>query len=135
MADRLTGKASAFSFGGALFAITKATPKITRKLADTTDSGDYNSTNDMIYPTQLPVSAAVELSIEGRYRKSSVPSGIVATLFTGVFAVPVQLALDAGSLFGHGNFDISDFQADIPVEDTVTFTCTMKSAGQFTPNS
>lgn len=135
MADRLTGKASYFIFGITTIPITKTTGKIIRKLADSTDSGDYYSTPDMIGPTQIPVSVRVELSIEGRYRKSSTPSAIVANLFTDITQVPMVLGMDAGTIWGHGLADISDFQTDQPVEDTVTFTCNVVSYGLWTGNS
>jgi hypothetical protein len=134
MSDRLTGKASYFSFNGFTIPITKVTPKVTRALPNTTDNGDYNSTADMIFPTQIPCSVATEYAIEGRYRKSSTPSAIVALLYTGATAIPATFGMDASTVWGHGFFDISDFQTDAPVEDTVTFTCTMISNGQFFPN-
>jgi hypothetical protein len=137
MADRLTGKASYFLLGSAAtqIPITKATPKVTRKLADTTDSGDYQSTPDMIFPTQIPVSAPLEMAIEGRYRFSSTPSAIVALLATSATNIPVVLGLNSGAIWGHGNFDISDFQSDIPFDDTVTYTCNIRSNGQWVPNA
>jgi hypothetical protein len=134
MADRLTGKASFINFGGSLLGITKATPKVNRKLADTTDSGDYFQSPDMLFPTQIPVSAPLELAIEGRYRFSSTPS-IVALLGTSATDIPIVIGLNLAAVWGHGVFDISDFETDIPVDDVVTFTCTAKSNGQWTPNA
>jgi hypothetical protein len=65
MADRTTGKQQSFTFNSQTIPITKCSPKITRKLADTTDSGDYVTSPDMIFPTQIPVSCPLELAIEG----------------------------------------------------------------------
>jgi hypothetical protein len=135
MADRLTGKASYFTFNGIIIPITKVSAKVTRALANTTDNGDYYQQNDMIFPTQLPVSCPTEFAVEGRYRFSSTPAALIATLYTGVFGIPAIFGLNASAVWGHGTFDISDFETDDPVEDVVTFTCTMKSNGQFTPNS
>jgi hypothetical protein len=135
MSDRLTGKASAFFYNGIPIPITKATHKATRDLANTTDNGDYVQQIDLLTPTQIPTAVTTEFAIEGRYRKSSTPSAIIAALYTGVTAVPAQLYLDASTLAGHGNFDISEFQTDCPDDDVVTFTANMKSNGQFTPNA
>lgn len=135
MADRLTGKASYIVYNSNVLSITSYTPTTDRALADTTDNGDYNATADMIFPTQLPVSAKTTIEVEGRFRKSQTPAVLLANLYTGVSAVPVVLGLDAGTLYGHGNFDISNFKTSVPVEDTVTFTCTLQSNGQFTPNA
>jgi hypothetical protein len=135
MADRFSGKASKLSWGGVDFPIKKYTPKTTRKLADTTDTGDYDVSSDMLWETQVPVSIAQELSIEGYFRKSITPTLFVTQLYSGVAAVAVILTLDAGTLFGHGNYDISDFSCDIPSDDVVSFSCTAKLNGIFTPNA
>lgn len=135
MADRLTGKASYLSINGVFVPITKYSPKTTRNLPDTTDNGDYNSNTDLVYHTRIPVSVDMELSVEGRYRISVTPVAIMNILFTGANAIPVVLGLDAGHLYGHGNFDLADFSTDVPVEDVVTFTCTLRSNGIFTPNA
>jgi hypothetical protein len=120
---------------GAQIPITKYNPSITKNLPDITDNGDYDSQTGLIYPTQLPVSAVTELSVEGRFHLNSTPISVMALLYSGVSAIPVTLGLDAGNLFGHGNFDISNFQAVVDVRETVTFTCTMVSNGKFTPSS
>lgn len=135
MSDRLTGKASYFLFNNFVIPITKISPKLVRKLADTTDSGDYVQQADMIGPTQIPVSVKTECAVEGRYRFSSTPSAIVAALYTSVTQIPIIVGLNQGTVWGHGLADISDFTTDIPVEDTVTFTCSVVSYGLWTPNS
>lgn len=133
--DRLTGKASYMLINNTAIPITKYNPTITKNLPDITDNTDYDVNTDLIYPTQLPVSAVTELSVEGRFHLNSTPSTIMSILYTGIGAVPVTLGLDQGHLFGHGNFDISDFQAVIDISQAITFTCTLRSNGKFTPNS
>jgi predicted secreted protein len=56
-------------------------------------------------------------------------------LYTGATAVLTRLTMDASTIYGSGLFDISDFQTEMPVDDTVTFTCTVRSNGKFTPGS
>lgn len=134
--DRLTGKASYFLFGGVQIPITKAHHKADRKLADTTDNGDYQQSTDMIAPTQLAVSIGTEFAIEGRYRKSVIPGTIIQALYNSVpGGVLASLGLDASTVVGHGYFDLSDFTTEDPVDDTVTYSCTMKSNGPFTPGA
>lgn len=132
MADRTTGKNSFLLFNNVQIPITKTTPKVTRKLADTTDSGDYQQTPDMIFPTQIPVSAPLELAIEGRYRFSSTPGFLIAAQ-TSLTNIPCQIGLISGQPTFAGNFDLSDFQYDGPYDDTVTFTATLVSNGIWTP--
>lgn len=135
MADRLTGKASYFVFNGAQVPITKATRKVTRKMADVTDNGDYNQQQDLLTPTQLAVSAGTQFTIEGRYRKSVIPSLNGSAIYEsnpgGLLAV---LGLDSSTVSGHGYFDITDYEETVPDDDAVTYSCTMTSNGAFTPN-
>ncbi len=131
MADRLTGKSGYLVFGGINVPITKWSMKTNRNLPDSTDNGDYNGGDDQIYHTRIPVSVDSDVSIEGRYRKSVMPASLVAVLFTGANAVPTTLGLDTQTVYGHGNFDLMDFTCDLPIEDMVTFTATLKSNGQF----
>lgn len=135
MADRLTGKASSFTYGGTLINITKYTWNVDRALANATDNGDYAQITDIISPTQIPYMATTKVDVEGRFRKSQTPAAIVTNLYSGVSAVPVTLGLDAGSQAGHGAFDIGNFSCEVPIDDIVTFKCSMTSNGPFTPNS
>lgn len=134
--DRLSGKASSFTFNGVPIPITKFTPKVVRGMADSTDSGDYSATQDMLCKTQIPVTYQVEASVEGRFRKSITPSAFIANAMTSATQIPITLGLDASpTIWGHGVCDIFNFQTDVPVDDIVTFTCDVKSWGAFTPNS
>lgn len=136
MADRVSGKAVSWTFDGQTIPITKCTRKVTRKLADATDNGDYNSTTDLIYPTQLAVNVVTVYTWEGRYRKSVNPglnsNAIYESNPGGVLA---SLSVDGTTVDGHGYFDISDYEQTEPIDDIVTYTCTATSNGQFTPNS
>jgi len=132
--DRITGKSGSFTFNGISIPITKWSARTTKKLADITDNADYNLNTDLMWPTQLPVNAVLDVSVEGRFRLSVTPADLLAPLYTGLTAIPVTLALTTSQIYGHGNFDLSDFSCDLPVDDTVTFTCSLKSNGIFTPN-
>lgn len=133
--DKAPGMRSYVVYGGVTLPVTRTNLRVTRNLADCTDSSDYDGDADIIGKTQLPISAVCEGTIEGRYRRSTTPSAVVAGLFTGVIGVPMQFGLDSGTVVGHGYFDISEFSQDMPVEDVVNWTCTVRSNGLFVPNS
>lgn len=135
LTNKLTGKAAYLTISGTQIPFTKIGAKTERKLADATDSTDYDVATDLIWPTQLPVSASIELSVEGRYNLVSTPGTVIATLYSGATAVPCVFGLSGSAIYGHGNFDLSNFQADVPVDDIVTFTASLKSNGKFTPGS
>jgi hypothetical protein len=134
--DRLSGKQSYFMLGGVKVPITKVDPTVTRKLGDTTDSGDYNTTQDMLPTTQIPCTYTLEASVEGRFRKSVTPTSFLEIAFTSGTQIPIVIGLDASpTIWGHGACDIANFKTSIPVDDIITFSCDIKSWGTFTPNS
>lgn len=133
--QKLSGKASYLVYDGSNIPITKATQKATSKMADTTDNSNYNQETDLIWPEQIKVNAKVELSVEGRYFKSVTPSLAAEFFQSNPGGLPVVLGLDATAVAGHGYFDMTDFTIEDEVEDTVTYSCTLTSNGQFYPNS
>lgn len=133
--DKTTGKQMYFTVGGTNVKLTKATPKVDPKFADTTDGGDYDAATDLIYPTQIQVSAPVEISVEGFYYKSQTPSAVVAKLFTGGGPYALTFGPATGQAHFSGNYDLSGFQIDSELMDTVKWSATLKSNGKITPNS
>lgn len=133
--DKLTGKQQYLTLAGASIKTLKIAPKVSPKLADTTDTGDYDAATDLLYPTQQQVSAPVEMSVEGFYYKSQTPSAVVAKLFTGGGPYAVTFGVATGYPHFSGNYDISDFQIDGVADDAVKCSFTLKSNGKITPNS
>lgn len=129
--NKRTGKASYFTYRGVRIPITRINIRIVRTLADCTDSYDYDQTADLIGPTQLPVSAQFEGTIEGRFNVAVIPQTIWGDLFTGVYGVPCTFGVDQGTLVGSGFMDISDYTQDMPVNDVVNYSCTVRSNGLF----
>jgi hypothetical protein len=132
-ADRTTGKSSYFLWNGVQIPITKYGRKATRKIADATDSGDYNANTDIIQPVGLPVSVSTEITAEGRYRFSVTPS-LDQVTYSGAYQIPVVLGRTLTNPGGHGTFDITEYNEDGPYDDMVTWTATFVSNGPFTPN-
>lgn len=135
MADKVTGKASYWMFNGVQFFITKYSPKVTRTLADTTDSSDYNQNIDMVQGSQIPVMLSQDVSIEGNYHLSQTNQALLTMVYSGVNAVPTVFGINSGALYGSGAFDISDFACEVPIIDTVKYTATIRSNGLFTPGA
>lgn len=134
IADKRTGKESYFIYDGSMIPFYRINLRVTRTVAVCTDNGDYDAQADMIGPTQIPVSAVCEGTVEGRYRASTTPKALVAQLFTGITAVPCVFGLDSQTVIGSGTFDITDYSQDAPVDDVVNFSCTLRSNGLFRPS-
>lgn len=133
--QNVTGKASGFTFKSIKLPVTKYSQKVTRKLVDNTDSENYDAPTDMLHDAQIPVRLGTEISAEGYFDKNSTNARIIAELYSGNAAGALILGLDAGTLLGHGNADIQDFNCDVPVDDMVKWTGTLKINGVWTPGA
>jgi|GEM_PF-2895922 len=135
VSGKLTGKAQSLVIGGSTLPITKVTATTTRTLAEATDSTDYDAASDMLWESQIPVKLSQELKVEGRYNTATIPTAVVATLYSGAAAGTITWTLKTGVVYGHGLYDISDFEASAPVDDIVTYSLTAKLNGPFTTGS
>ena len=135
MSNKLSGKSGSFTFNGQVLAFQKISPSIDRKLGDTTDSDDYDQATDMIYPSQVPISLQTKIDVEGRFNLQTTNAKLLVPLYSGATAVPVIVNITPTVVFGHGNFDVSNFSMEEPVDDIVTWKASMQSNGKFTVGS
>lgn|SRR5574343_272562 len=131
--ERLVGKSMFLTIGGTDVKLTKATPKVGTKFGDSTDSSNYDAATDLIYSSQIQVSASVEFAVEGNFRVSVTPSAVIAKMFTAGGPYAVTFGPKTGLSQFSGNYDISDYSQDTPHDDIVKFSCTLKSNGKVTP--
>lgn len=135
MANKVAGIAASFTYNGVAVYITKASPKFTREMADSTDSGNYDATSQMIHKEQLPVSLQTELAVEGMFRTSGTgptTSTLLAQLYSGNAAVTATVKIDGSNQLITGKWDITDFEAELSIDNTVTWKATFKSNGTMT---
>ena len=134
--DRTSGKASFWIFNTVQIPITKQDVSYTREMGKTTDSADYNATQDMLAHTQIPIAYQIEGSIEGRFRYSSTP-GLIAFAVTSSSGFPCVLGLNSNTsaVQGHGLVDIFNLKVSVPTEDICTYTADIKSWGSWVPNA
>lgn len=129
---KLTGKKVALTFDSKAINVTKCSQKVSRELSDSTDSGDYDATSDLIHKTQLAHTIGTDLSIEGYWYTDATTGTADALLkkcYSGMAAAAGTVKLDGTNTNFSGNWDIADFEADVPTDDTVSFKCTLKSNG------
>ena len=135
MPTKISGKASSITISGTSLFITKVTPKVTRDCSDTTDNSNYDAASDMLQGTQIPVKVGMELSVEGWFYVGQTDTALMNLAYSGASAVPVVLKGSTSYIVGHGAFDLTDFEAGIPVDETCTYSATLKQNGVFTPGS
>jgi len=133
--NKITAKAGSWTYAGVTIPFKTITPTFERTNADATDSSDYDSGSDMVTPSQIPVKVGVKLKIEGNYNTSVVPSSLIATLLTGASAGAVVVKLNPSTTFGHGSFDISNFEIKMQVDDIVSYSVELMSNGLWVSGS
>ncbi len=133
--NKITAKAGSWTYAGVTIPFKTVTPSFERTLADATDSADYDSGSDQVWPSQLPVKTGLKLKIEGNYNTSVVPSSLIAVLITGAAAGAVVVKLNPSTVFGHGSFDISNFEIKMQVDDIVTYSVDLTSNGVWVSGS
>jgi hypothetical protein len=133
--NKVSGKAQSFSYGGYVIPITKVSLDTKRTCVDVTDSTDYDGTTDMLWESQIPVKLSQELKIEGNYNIVTIPTTIIAALYSGVTAITGSWTIKIGTVIGHGYYDLTDFSASAPVDDKVSYSATLKLNGVYTSGS
>jgi hypothetical protein len=128
------GKSGAMLFNGTTIPFKSYNPKTSRDYADTTDSSSYDASSDLVHKSQLKVATQTEVSAEGLLDLNTTPASLIAALFGGADAVPCSFAYTSGHPYGHGNFDLIDFDVKVTAVDTdvVNWSATLRSNGIFT---
>lgn len=130
--QNVSGKTGYLKWSGTKINITSWSGSVDIKMADTTDSADYDSTSDLVWNTQVAASGKGSFDIEGNYDLSGSQGPLIAKLLSGsASAVTGELGFTASTPFGWAKFDVSNFKPKSPVEDTVTFTATIVTNGKF----
>jgi hypothetical protein len=135
VSNKISGKGQFLTLNGTRVNVTKITPKTERKLADTTDSGDYDATSDMLQQSQIAVKVGTTLDVEGWFYTNQTNSLLLSYAFGSTGPVPVVANISTAVVFGHGNFDLSSIECDMPLDGTVNVKFSLMSNGVFTPGS
>ncbi len=132
---KIGGQAASLTYNANTIYFTKVTPKATRKLADSTDSSNFDVTSGLIWMAQLAVTASVEVAVEGYFYTDTTDPNLLADLFSSAAARACIIKLSSTVTLGHGNFDIGDLEVGIVTDETTTIKFTLKSNGVFTHGS
>jgi len=102
---------------------------------DTTNSANYDSDSNLVYPTRSPSTIVTEGEIRGRFRLSRIPVTILSSLYSGGAVPKISLYIRPDFMFGTGYFSISNFAIQSPIDDIVGFDCRIVSYGFFDVNT
>lgn len=128
---RITGTRADLTLDGNRVHITKVGAKSTKNMDDTTDTGDIDPTTGLLHESQVPHSLVTELSVEGNWRSTSPTTNAVLLqkCYQGTAVLVGTLKIDGTNTNYSGQWDITDFEADIPAAGKVSFKATLKGNG------
>jgi hypothetical protein len=129
---KFTGKDGQYAHNGVAVIISEWTATVTTKMADTTASDNYDTNSALVWNSQLPVSANVEVGISGPWDPTN-HAAILASIIAGNAAAVngvCRYATNTNAIVG--TFNLSDLEITTPTEDTITYTATLKSNGRVT---
>jgi hypothetical protein len=133
--QKISGKAGYFKTGGSAgtkMNITKWSGSLEVKNSDTTDSNDFDASTNLVWNTQVPASAKMTIDVEGNYDVNGAQAPLVTAALNGASPLVIaELGFTATAVFGYGNFNVTNFKADSPMEDTVTYSATLTSNGKW----
>ena len=133
--QKIAGKSGYFKTGGSSGSkmnITKWSGSLEVKTADTTDSNDYDAATGLVWNTQVPSSAKMSIDVEGNYDINGAQAPLVTAALNGASPLVItELGFTSTNVFGYGNFNVTNFKTDAPVDDTVTFSATLISNGKW----
>lgn len=128
-----TGREGNITVATVVIPITKWSLKITKNLADSTDSGDHDGATGQTWQSQRHGTIFGEGTIEGHWDAATTSSGIVSKM-TADAALAIVLKIDATTTYASGNFDLSDvdLSVEVPGATMIHFTASIKSHGALT---
>lgn len=120
---RGTGGQQALTIDANPIKVTSSTLNVTKNMVDKSDSGDYDPVTKMVQLLQMPQNLEVSFDIEGFFRIYSTPGNILAKV---VSADPVPLVFmpDGTNALVTGDFHLTEFSAENPYDDMITFSAT-----------
>lgn len=128
---RKTGKAGGFSLDGTAIRITSWKASFTKKLADTTDTGDYDATTNQTWDSQAPGTAGMKFDVEGVFDLDATSAALCQKLKADPTVVAVFKFTPTDS-YCSCNVDLSQVDVSSPVGDKISWTAQAQSNGPVT---
>jgi hypothetical protein len=128
----MTGKAGSMTWNSTALTMTEANHKVSKTMADSTDSSNYQSATNQLYKSQIPGDLQLTLAVKGWYDSAQTPTTVIAAMQSDAMVV-VTTNANASIQIASGNFDVSDWESTvtIPGGTMVDFSCTLMSNGPF----
>jgi hypothetical protein len=130
MAQR-SGRAGQLSIAGTFVNIKKWTFKWDKGLQDSTDSGNYDATDQETYGAQLPTVIRGEGSLEFFWDSATTPTSLISK-FKADPTVLIELWYDRSNKAFSMQADFSDVEIDLEIAGIIQGTANFKNNGKIT---
>ena len=126
------GGAGSLSVAATTIPIKNWKAKLVIKDQDTTSSKDWNTSDSLLYKSQIKTSIGLDFTAEGFLDTTTYKSGLVNQLKKTDAPVAVVLKLDAATTYASFNADVLTVDIDMEVDGVIKITASGKSNGQIT---
>lgn len=139
---RVYGGGASLLIGATSIPIRKLAPKFSNNAKDSTDSSNYNSSNQVLYRDMEPGKMQMELEVDFNFSTTHTQSQIIDNFTTGTvltLTVFAGINQDTGVAvpFCYGDFLITEADLEIDVNEgtNVTGKCTMVNKGPWSTSA
>ena len=138
--NRRTGKGAYLTINGNRVEVTSLKSNINTEWAKSTDSSDYDATDDILFSSQQPGETHLEIDVEGNFDLTTTSPNVIALIRNGGVAgqggapVPVVVYSSPTTKFVSGNFNVESGSVNLTVPGATmyTFSCKLMSNGPYT---
>lgn len=106
--------------------------QVTRRFAVVTSSCHYDPDTDVVNSAAIPTGLSMEVRAEGSFHIDIIPPTLLLALMSGAEPSRVILGIDYLTPYFEGDCMVSNFVCSTPVNDVVTYQCSIRPYGAFT---
>ncbi|MDR3632623.1 MAG: hypothetical protein P4L84_02235 [Isosphaeraceae bacterium] len=130
---RRTGKGAYLTLNGNRVEVTSLKSNVTTEWAKSTDSSDYDATDDILFSSQQPGETHLEIDVEGNFDLATTSANVISLIRKGGL-VPAVIYSSSTTTFATGNFNVESGSVNLTVPGATmyTFSCKLNSNGPYT---
>lgn len=109
--------------------VTSVRPTIDQNILSNSDSGNWSTTRNRLFPTKFVVNASFKLTVEGNFYMSETPDNVIDLLFSSGTS-DVSWKPDGTNELLSGSCYFTNFSGTFPIEDYCTFSVDLEFSGE-----
>lgn len=109
--------------------VTSVRPAIDQNVLKNSDTGNWSSTRNRLFPTKFVISTDTKMTIEGNFYMAETPDWVMDLLFSSG-TTTVSWKPDGTTELLGGEWLFTNFSATFPAEDYCTYSVDLECSGE-----